>query len=355
MVYKIDAEQFIYPVADFDNGNQLMLLYQKSLENIELWMWDTSNHHAIKGLSSFNTPVNLRMMPSGQGFSFIDEGYIKIKEFVKRSPRTLPIYEPIGLFSSMNWIDDETFYFVAREGDFFQIFQSDLQAQVQRLTHAPADALYPQKIDSQLFYMKRNMNGHVSIVSQPWNPVAMHENPLTETSMIKKSCQQLCFLNMKSEHEGFYLQAPTKKVQGLQQNCYEFACYHLTQNHEKQWMTTKLFTFKIPAKYIIGAARLYESLEPFLPNYCKNEYVYFMNWHEELQQFEMQELHIPTMTVKIMNDQNVYRNINEQFFAPYISNEKIYCGFIVQDQRNPNRFQNIFTTENVQFDLPYFE
>ena len=201
----IHPEQFVYPVGDFDDGNQLMVLYQKSLESIELWIVNSSNQQATKGLCSFLTPVNLRVMPSGKGFSFIDKGYIKIKEFTKRSPRTLSIYDPIGLFSSMNWIDDEIVDFVAREGDFFQIFQGDLEANIQRLTHEPADALYPQKIGEKLFYIKRDLSNQISIISKSWNPTQMNELSEPSYNIIQRSNQQLCFLRMVSEKEGFYL------------------------------------------------------------------------------------------------------------------------------------------------------
>ena len=350
MFHKNNAEQFLYPVADFDHGNQLMLLYQKSLESVELWIWDSSNQRAIKGLSSFLTPVNLRMMPSGRGFSFIDQGYIKIKEFAKRSPRTLPIYEPIGLFSNMNWIDDETFYFVARQGDFFQVFQGDLQANIQRLTYEPADALYPQKIDSTLFYMKRDMNGQVTIVSKSWDPCAMDTNhdQSDNLTIIKESSAQLCFLRMVDQQEGFYLQAPTQKLND-DNDCYEFSCWHL-KHDENQWLTEKLFSFKIPARYVTGSARLYESLEPFLPNYTCNDHIYFVSWSNESNGFELQKFHIPEKTVEKVSDQLLHRNSNQQFFAPYIHEDKIFCGLILNDKRF---MQNIFEAGDVCFELPF--
>jgi hypothetical protein len=354
--YKNHAEQFVYPVADFNDGNQLMVLYQKSLDCVELWIWDTSSEHAIKGLSSFLTPANLRMMPSGKGFSFIDQGYIKIKEFVKRSPKTIAIYEPIGLFSSMNWIDDETFYFVAREGDFFQIFQGNLQANIQRLTHEPADALYPQKINSTLFYMKRDMNNQVTIVTQPWNPVGMdmHNGNSNYCTIIQNPSQQLCFLRMLSEKEGFYLQAPTNKTHG-NNDCYEFSCHHLIQQHDNNWITEKIFTFKIPAKYVTGSTRLYESLEPFLPNYNFTDAVYFVNWQQEIDQFQLQKYYIPTKNIENVFDPLVYRKNGKQIFAPYIHQGLMHCGFILQDQRNGESLQKIFEMDDVCLKLPHFE
>lgn len=348
--YKSNTEQFIYPVADFNDGNRLMLLYQKSLDDVELWIWDSCNQSAIKGLSSFLTPANLRMMPSGKGFSFIDHGYIKIKEFAKRSPKTLPIYEPIGLFSSMNWIDDETFYFVARQGDFFQIFQGDLQANIKRLTHEPADALYPQKIGSTLFYIKRDMNSGIAIVSQSCDPVDTNIEKASCLTIIQESSQHVCFLHMISEEEGFYLQAPTKKIQNNEHNnCYEFSCHHVKKN-QNQWESEKLFTFQIPSKYVTGSARLYESLEPFLPNYTCKDAIHFVSWNQEYDRFELYKYFILEKTTEKITDQLLQRNCNQYFFAPYIYQEKIYCGLILHDQRF---IQNIFGADDIHLELPF--
>lgn len=357
--HKNYAEQFVYPVADFDNGKQLMVVHQKSLDSVELWMWDTASQHAIKGLSSFLIPANLRMMPSGRGFSFIDQGYIKIKEFAKRSPRTLPIYEPIGLFSNMNWINEETFYFVAREGDFFQIFQGDMQANILRLTQESADALYPQKINSTLFYMKRDMDNQTTIICQPWNPVAMaasQDAPQQHITLLKESAQQLCFLRMISEAEGFYLQAPTKKNNTLHDS-YDFSCYHLIKNNNDEWSTENIFTFQIPSKYLTGSTRLYESLEPFLPNYnCKNV-VYFVTWQHEQNQFQLQKFDIGTKIIESVTTPNLYKNNNQQIFAPYIHHNTMHCGFILpnQERRSPGAILNIFEMDDVQFELSHFE
>ena len=352
LFFKIHAEQFIYPVADFDHGNQFMVLYQKSLREVELWIWNASNQHALKGLSSFLTPANLRMMPSGKGFSFIDKGFIKIKEFAKRSPKTLPIYEPIGLFSSMNWIDDETFYFVAREGDFFQIFQGNLQAKIQRLTNQPTDALYPQKIGSTLFYMKRDMDCQISIVAQPWNPLKMNQLKKSSkiTTLVPESYQQLCFLHMISDREGFYLQAPHKKIED-DNLCYEFSCHHLKQN-EDQWENEKLFSIQIPSKYVTGSSRLYESLEPFLPNYTHEGIVYFTSWNYESTEFELYKFDISNKNLEKISEQFLYKNNNQQIFSPYLHGNKICCGFIIKDQKS---IQNLFDADDVYLELPYFD
>ncbi len=349
MFHQNFAEQLVYPVADFDDGNQLMLLYQKSLEDVELWIWDTHNHTATKGLSSFLVPANLRILPSGKGFSFIDQGYIKIKEFVKRSPRTLPIYESIGSFSSMNWINDEMFYFVARQGDYFQIFQGDLEANIQQITFESIDALYPQKIENKLFYMKRDKNHQVTIVVKPWT-IDKNQSHSDEV-IIQEPDQQLCFLHMIDELEGFYIQAPTYKIES-NQDCYEFSCHHILNKNNNEWVSNKLFTFKIPSRYITGSDRLYESIEPFLPNYTNSKNVYFCDWHNQLEQFQLYTYNIETKNLENITEEKKNKNLNRHIFAPYSYKNTIYCGIILNEYKLT---QNIFEQENDLFQLPLFK
>ncbi|MBP6869739.1 hypothetical protein KBC04_02570 [Candidatus Babeliales bacterium] len=353
-----NAQQFIYPVADFENGNQLMVIYQKSLEDVELWIWDATDHYAVKGLSSFLIPANLRILPSGKGFSFIDRGYIKIKEFEKRSARTLPIYEPIGLFSNMNWINEDSFYFVAREGDFFQIFQSDLEANIQRLTYDCADALYPQKTNYSLFYIKRDQNNQFSIIRTLWNPVPINSKlimSIEDEVIIEGTDEQLCFLKIIDDQKGFFIKAPLAKTDN--NSVYLFSCYHLFCS-EKKWVTKKLFDFKIPAQYITGLQRLYESIEPFLPNYtCKN-LIYFVDWNNKSQQFDLSKFDILQDSTEIITNkqENLYRCESKKIFAPYIHKSKIHCGLILENERNFSQlFQKKFTTENVMFELITFD
>lgn len=343
--YDTYAEQFMYPVAALQDKQQLLVVYQKSLTDIQLCIWDIHEHCAKKCLSSFMTPANLQLLPSGKGFSFIDAGYIKIKEFLKRSPKTLPIYEPIGLFSNINWIDDDRFYFVAREGDYFQIFQSDLNANVYRLTCDMADALYPQKIGAQLFYMQRDEEIQTQIIKIDYNPMDMHhnfKNVKNHDMIIHKSQEQLCFLKMLSSHEGFYLQAPQqKKADGT----YVFSCFHFIEIDEHGWHHEKLFDFQIPIKYLTGLDRLYESIEPFLPNYTRKELVFFVTWEKDTEQFHVLKFDMKTKTIERIG----YEHQKEKIFAPFIYENKIFCGLIQQDFKS---LHNIFEDENLYFKLP---
>lgn len=348
----IRSEEFIYPVASFDNGNQLLVMYQKSLEDIQLWIWDTQEQYAIRGLLSSTTPANVRILPSGSGFSFIDSGYIKIKEFTKRSAKTIPIYEPIGLFSSMHWVDENFFYFVAREGDFFQIFQSDIQANVKRLTYDAADALYPQKVGRNLFYIKRCQENNQSfIMCKEWNPIALdacipdmhfHENIIVEHYGLN-----ICFLKMINHKQGFFLQAPTSKASYNKE--YRFDCYHLSFENNVKWVYEKIFEFTIPTKYITGPDRMYESVEPFLPNYTNNS-IYFVDWQNQLDTFDLVKFDLTTKNKKSIDKDTFYKN--QKIFSPYAYQNKIYCGLILPEG---NPIENHFLKkENPYFQLPFF-
>lgn len=315
---QINTEQYIYPVADCDNGDTIITIYQKSAEEIEVWFFDTINGYAQQGLSSFCQPVNIKMMPSGNGFSFIDQGYIKIKEFSKRSAQTLAIYEPIGLFSGMNWIDNENFYFVALQGNFFQIFQGDVQANIVQLTNESADALYPCIIDSTLFYIRRDKNKKCDIVKKDWK-----NGQSLPKVMVPLDHDQSCFLRMTSDQQGFYIQAKHKKNN---EDNYQLTC-HCIQNIEDVWADTAIFTLQIPAYYVTGPTKLYESIIPFLPRYTEKQEIYFSTWDQEYATFILKKYNLKTQCLSDLKPITISEH-RTKIFAPYVCNNQIYCGFM---------------------------
>lgn len=345
--WNVHAQEFVYPVADFDNGKQLVIIHQKSLDDVEVWFFDEENETMVKGLSSFLIPANLRILPTKDGFSFIDQGFIKIKQFNKRSPKTISVYEPISLISSMNWIDDHAFYFTAREGDYYQTFKGDIESNIQRLSCEPIDFLYPTKIDNNLYCIKRTIDQQFKITMQSWSPVDFNQyQMLQETIILPLTDRPLCFLKMVSNQEGFYLQAPEFKS-NHQNELYEFSCHHLVENaHE--WTSQELCKFTIPLKYIHGIDRLYELIEPFLPNYTVQDFIYYVSFNQENSRFELFEFCISTKTVINITDNFITKNnMNAQLFAPYMYNSKIYCGIITDKTKNID-----FIQDNFIFNLP---
>jgi hypothetical protein len=316
------TQHYIFPVASTQDGQQLILLYQKSLQEIELWISDTATHTAIQGLSSFLTPANVKMLPSGEGFSFIDQGYIKIKEFAKRSPRTLPIYEPISFFCQMDWFSDDQFYFVAQKGDYFQIFLGDTQAWIHQLTHEDCDALYPCHIDKTFFYIKKYAPKNRSQI------IAFDMTTMDEKIIFEHYTSRICYLTMLTHSEGFFIELP-EVVSDQTPELYEFSCYHFIKKDDV-WNKEFLFKFFIPSSYLIGSSRLYESMEMFLPNYICKDYVFFVSHDLQTDQLLLHKLCITTKEEEVVFNER-FRNYTNKttLFAPYIINNNLYCGMIM--------------------------
>jgi hypothetical protein len=179
--------EFLYPVAvtEQDGKTKVYVLHQKSISNIELWVWDPETKFCTKGLLSSYIPASLKILPSGDGFSFIDAGRIRIKKFDKRSPKSIDIYEPVYDISQLHWIDEQNFYLSAKKNNKFCIFHvhesgliktvlqdsgqdsQNLDSQGQNAQNLDLqdvvcdfqnrDFMYPQKMGDSLFFIERVM------------------------------------------------------------------------------------------------------------------------------------------------------------------------------------------------------
>ena len=89
------AYEYLYPVAGVKKNNEryLYLLYQKDAIHVELFLWHEKTKIISKVLPSLCMPAGIRMLPDQKGFSFIDNGRIKLKLFNKRSPKAIDCNE----------------------------------------------------------------------------------------------------------------------------------------------------------------------------------------------------------------------------------------------------------------------
>lgn len=184
-LFFVRAEEYLYPVTTVKKRNQtyLYLLYQHSQSHLELLLWNPDTKEISKELPSIYNPAGVKVLMSDQGFSFIDNGRLKIKFFNKRSPKALDFYEPIYNIEVLEWIDDQSFYFSAIEHGHYTLFQGDIQGTLHRLSDNEnecdcifqddikechqrlsdskneCDCMYPQKIDRHLFYIERTKSG----------------------------------------------------------------------------------------------------------------------------------------------------------------------------------------------------
>ena len=113
-----------------------------------------------------------------------------------------------------------------------------------------------------------------------------------------------------------------------------------------------MFSFYIPLTYIHGSSRLYESIEPFLPNYTMENYIFYVSYNQTTHAFELLSFHIPTKTIEFIDDQFLYKNgeNNYQLFSPYILNSKIYCGIIIKNQLPNDFLVNDIPKKMISFD-----
>jgi hypothetical protein len=177
-------------------------------------------------------------------------------------------------------------------------------------------------------------------------------NNILKNYTILESNQNLCFLYMTSDSHGFYLQAPIEKIEDDLRS-YEFSCFQLTKK-STTWSTEKIFNFKIPSKYITGTNRLYESLEPFLPNYTNSDFVYFVNF--QLDAFELYRFVVSSKTIENVSHEILQKKSYQKIFAPYGRGTKIFYGFILQENvQTKKMLSSIFETdkEDVYFELPF--
>ena len=116
------SSEYIYPVASLDEDN-ILYIHQTSPRSIQLFEWNTITNHTEQILWSLFNPVGIQLLPDNSGFSFIDNGRLRIKAFQKRSPKTIDFDEPIFNINALHWIDEHTCYCSAYYNNLFSLFE----------------------------------------------------------------------------------------------------------------------------------------------------------------------------------------------------------------------------------------
>lgn len=351
----VQADQFLYPVAVIDqSGQELLVVQQKSLDDVELWIWNTQTKYAYKGLLSTYMPAGIKMLPSGLGFSFIDQGRLRVKMFAKRSPKTIGMYEPISNISEIHWISDDAFYFSAQEDEVFNIFSCSTLGELHRLTASQnGDYVYPQKVGNELFCIFRN-EYVFKIVNLRWALFDFDvKDEEIDVSEILNLPNTAAYLHMISQDLGFYLEYP-RSIDSEREGI-EFVC-HQIKKENGVWSDQAIFTFVIPCEYILGteSKRLYESVQPFLPNYTCRDLIVFVD--EQDRGLRLKCYDVETRSISVF-DYSVSRSqIDKSVFAPLVFDGKVFTGVICHDERSSASFVRSGEMDGVkEFELPGFE
>lgn len=335
---KISAEH-IYPIARL-NDDCLLIMYQASYDNLELWIWNKNDKKAYRELSSIFLPSYVRLLPDNKAFSFIDHGRIRIKSFQKRAPRVIDIHETINEISSLKWISNDQFYFVGKQKDNFSIFLCDISDRDVTLyslhNQDSIDRLYPCKINSSLFYITKNESCGHCFCKTAWNPQLYGKNQLLfekqSETLLKNDCS-LCFLHMEDESNGFVLEYDN---QSKDNDLFTLSCCSLTLI-DHTWKLEKLFEFTLPLKLLTGTdkTRLYESIDPFLPSYSAH-WIYFVTYDQLLEKCKVLRYNKELKTIEEMESKTRSFDEFSHVFAPLVVDGNVYFGFTHSSTRGIN-------------------
>lgn len=372
--------EYLYPVASivYEDQIKICILYQRGT-NLELFLWDPTTKKAIKGLSHY-TPAGLTILPSKKAFSFIDYQRIRIKEIAKKSPKALDLY-PLYDFTLIHWIDDAQCYCSARERFHYNLFHITTKGDFFRLTaNDQSDYTYPQKIESEFFYIKRDNQGKTSIEHTVYPDQAIKERMYEEMENIKNNelssyyslhvskslltpgktiyfCDEpdknLSFLTMKNNHEGFFLKHIDHPFIERFAKTMNFECWYFWENKEKDWKYERLFTFELPLSLLYGEKRLYESGLRLCPTYDdSNNFIYYVNVDGhgflDLYCYSISE----RFSKKILNQS--IEGQEHYFFSPCFYKNKIYFGGMLLPEINHFKME-LTTFGEYEIDFPYVQ
>jgi hypothetical protein len=351
------SPEFLYPVAVSFPCNQknpvIYLVCQETNKKLSLLEWNPRTRNYSSVLISTYTPTGYSFFPDYTGFSFIDNGIIHIKFNMMRSPKVLRIYEPIYDFGSITWIDNFHGYFHAQYHKYYGIYQVTIHGDLTCILSIPhSDCLYPQKINSNLFYIERTKRGGISqycisIIPYPEIIVddgytfnnteqfeAIVDRLLSDGSSRCRSVanveqrqiilsfkeRPITFLYMTSEYEGFFLEHPSKI--DSKSKTIPFSYYQIKKQGGK-WFYTKLFSFSIPTELLLfkeGDNYLCESLLPLLPRHI-NDGIYFVDC---VSPHNMLSIFYYSLTYRL--SECLLSSSDYHFFAPIAYCNTIFCG-----------------------------
>jgi len=339
------ANQYLYPVAaaEFQEGFFLFVVHQEAPNKLQLYFWDPDLKTMQKALSSRFCPIDIQIIPGQKGFSFIDTGRVRIKEFLKKSPRSLDLDQPLYGFSHLEWIDGNRFYTSAKRGSFFGVFQINQDGEIVTiLAHQGFDYIYPQKIEDQLFCVER-FGGQCSIIKTPYLQVEEKKEYLSGVEAIlaaeqkgKKSLvqrqmievlyevspdQQIIFLQASKKDSCFFLQHPAQ-IDSLDETI--LFSYHQIKRIGCDWEHEKLFCFSIPTELLLTEEkRLHESILRLVPYHYKDQ-IYFSDSTKNGLNLLSYNLSTGQVQKELVKEANC-------FFAPFIFKDKIFYGIKKKD------------------------
>ena len=272
-----------YPIAQ--HADSIVVMQQNSTSTT-LWLWNPVTNKTDKLLSSRWSPASVQLIPGGNGFGFLDNGVVRLKEFIKWSPKSLQWCMPIYEAAALQWIDDTHIIFHAKYRERYGIFAGTQNSQLDSIVYADfIDSLYPQVVGNMLFFIQcQRIKGKraYQIMRSQYSNVPEHGDPETFTlcrnsgsiPLINFGSTPIAYLTMLNTNEGYCI----GHAEQIQESDSTISCvYFNIYKQNGTWQRKKLFTFVLPTYLLIPTDKkpcLYEGILPLLPRQY-GDYIYY--------------------------------------------------------------------------------
>lgn len=315
------ANQYVYPVAYFADheGEHLLVIVQRDIDLLELCDINPSTNRTEKILSTMFVPAGIQMLPSKTGFSFVDNGRIKVKQFVKRSPKAVDFFDPLYGVELIHWLDDFTGYFHALCDNRSHIYWFNCDGDLTCIASSDTcDYQYPCIIDDQLWFIGKTIQSehqHFFIGKATYHA----QYPATDCShIIDFETTPIIMLNMDTATRGSCIAySPSCDIQ---EQIVKFQYYELKQEHNI-WGKRLLFSFDIPSWMLFDQdLRLYESLLPLRPRQ-RDDDVFFCSFAREYGTLALYRYNQTTSNVSMV------AHSNTNLLVPIFQGNSIWLGY----------------------------
>lgn len=353
-VFSLYSTEYIYPITTTcnDTGQELILfMHQTAAQETRLWSLNIQTNSYEQLLSSQYNPIGVQLLPDNSGFSFLDNGLIKVKNFLKRSPKTIEIYEPIYNIGSIQWLDATSCFFHAKQGNRYGIFQVDLDGQLNNIIKSSScDYLYPQKVGKDLFFIGRDLQGNhcvekttypfikktimslneaMDCAQENFEPV---DNEVVRIMSFKKST--IVNLVMRNEYEGFLVEhLPIINTNPIS---ISFKFYKLELGAEGVWNKKELFLFSLLSSLFFDKAIMLRDPMPALFPQVTSDSIYFISYHESTKSLSLYFYDIPSGSIKSCKNFSflpvatnyLSNNKNAHSLMPIMTRQGLLSGYI---------------------------
>jgi hypothetical protein len=280
--FVFSCEQIIYPIAS--DGQKIYSIYQKKPNQKEIWAFDLQQNEAWKSLFANYAPSAIKLLPNLAGFSFIQDGQLRVKYFHKRSPKRVAFNFPLKDFHSVEWLDLQQCYFSARRLHKNLIMIGEInQAEVHVIMEdCFGDALFPQKIEDNLYYI-RKVNDRFSVIKTKFlNPFENEDQHIVvdflpdddDLLLYDAGLNKILGFKMIDQNCGYLVMMHENLSDEFIKFSYHKICYNPNRAFAdpvlaKNWQEKHLFDFVLNKNILAdNSNQLDQIVEIFWPEHC---------------------------------------------------------------------------------------